>query len=173
MSSTSGKRPSGWLRDQRTCRGGCDRGRKSRIQGRQHEQRENCRSHQTAKNHNSRRVKNLQSGDVAQRDKGENDRAGCDGACDDRSQALFHPSQDRIAATPRILLFEILEAPDLDDPVARSKAENREKSQERAEREHPAAERDRKSTRLNSSHSQISYAVFCLKKKKKEISDTD
>src|SRR2546427_8833815 len=32
------------------------------------------------------------------------------------------------------------------------------------EADHP---RDRKSTRLNSSHSQISYAVFCLKKKKK------
>src|SRR2546430_4674230 len=31
---------------------------------------------------------------------------------------------------------------------------------------HDAAS-DRKSTRLNSSHSQISYAVFCLKKKKK------
>src|SRR2546430_6810337 len=30
-----------------------------------------------------------------------------------------------------------------------------------------AFHRDRKSTRLNSSHSQISYAVFCLKKKKK------
>src|SRR3989442_2013844 len=29
------------------------------------------------------------------------------------------------------------------------------------------AERDRKSTRLNSSHVRISYAVFCLKKKKK------
>src|SRR2546430_8117593 len=28
---------------------------------------------------------------------------------------------------------------------------------------------DRKSTRLNSSHSQISYAVFCLKKKKKKV----
>src|SRR2546427_3808216 len=28
---------------------------------------------------------------------------------------------------------------------------------------------DRKSTRLNSSHSQISYAVFCLKKKKAEV----
>src|SRR2546430_8191501 len=28
---------------------------------------------------------------------------------------------------------------------------------------------DRKSTRLNSSHSQISYAVFCLKKKKLDI----
>src|SRR2546430_10399884 len=32
-------------------------------------------------------------------------------------------------------------------------------------RNHPRA--DRKSTRLNSSHSQISYAVFCLKKKNK------
>src|SRR2546427_1904677 len=32
-----------------------------------------------------------------------------------------------------------------------------------------AARPDRKSTRLNSSHSQISYAVFCLKKKKKKI----
>src|SRR3712207_8921469 len=29
----------------------------------------------------------------------------------------------------------------------------------------PAAGRDRKSTRLNSSHANISYAVFCLKKK--------
>src|SRR2546427_2391850 len=28
---------------------------------------------------------------------------------------------------------------------------------------------DRKSTRLNSSHSQISYAVFCLKKKKQKV----
>src|SRR5256886_10788512 len=36
-------------------------------------------------------------------------------------------------------------------------------------------EKDRKSTRLNSSHSQISYAVFCLKKKKKNqqhVTDT-
>src|SRR5438270_8653530 len=33
-----------------------------------------------------------------------------------------------------------------------------------------AAPEDRKSTRLNSSHSQISYAVFCLKKKK-DIAD--
>src|SRR5688572_31657349 len=31
---------------------------------------------------------------------------------------------------------------------------------------------DRKSTRLNSSHSQISYAVFCLKKKKKKQNNT-
>src|SRR2546427_4017529 len=38
-----------------------------------------------------------------------------------------------------------------------------------------ALRKDRKSTRLNSSHSQISYAVFCLKKKKRnteQLSDT-
>src|SRR2546422_2667348 len=34
----------------------------------------------------------------------------------------------------------------------------------------PAVEGDRKSTRLNSSHGYISYAVFCLKKKKRSIS---
>src|SRR2546430_13214951 len=34
-------------------------------------------------------------------------------------------------------------------------------------------ETDRKSTRLNSSHSQISYAVFCLKKKPEERRPTD
>src|SRR2546430_2337797 len=33
----------------------------------------------------------------------------------------------------------------------------------------PSISGDRKSTRLNSSHSQISYAVFCLKKKKKNL----
>src|SRR5437868_9470030 len=34
------------------------------------------------------------------------------------------------------------------------------------------AEADRKSTRLNSSHVSISYAVFCLKKKKKTTTNT-
>src|SRR2546430_11610409 len=34
------------------------------------------------------------------------------------------------------------------------------------------AARDRKSTRLNSSHSQISYAVFCLKKKQLHTAQT-
>src|SRR2546430_9839224 len=46
----------------------------------------------------------------------------------------------------------------------------------RLELAEPAVQ-DRKSTRLNSSHSQISYAVFCLKKKKKKthlhMSDRD
>src|SRR5438105_10106303 len=35
------------------------------------------------------------------------------------------------------------------------------------------ASRDRKSTRLNSSHEWISYAVFCLKKKKKKTKHND
>src|SRR2546422_7946281 len=41
-------------------------------------------------------------------------------------------------------------------------------------RGHPAVAgaRDRKSTRLNSSHGYISYAVFCLKKKKMNRSDS-
>src|SRR5688572_30980692 len=46
-------------------------------------------------------------------------------------------------------------------------------SERRPTRRWPTRPRDRKSTRLNSSHSQISYAVFCLKKKKdKEIKIT-
>src|SRR2546427_3602588 len=39
-------------------------------------------------------------------------------------------------------------------------------SQAPADAQHAGEVQDRKSTRLNSSHSQISYAVFCLKKKK-------
>src|SRR3712207_7319084 len=38
---------------------------------------------------------------------------------------------------------------------------------DRRVRRHPVHRLDRKSTRLNSSHANISYAVFCLKKKKK------
>src|SRR5256885_7894596 len=48
----------------------------------------------------------------------------------------------------------------MDEPVAGT-----EKDQRR--REEVGLVRDRKSTRLNSSHLVISYAVFCLKKKKK------
>src|SRR3712207_8189331 len=36
-----------------------------------------------------------------------------------------------------------------------------------------ALRRDRKSTRLNSSHANISYAVFCLKKKKQKQTSTN
>src|SRR2546430_13272425 len=46
------------------------------------------------------------------------------------------------------------------------------KAKERRTYSSQAAWEDRKSTRLNSSHSQISYAVFCLKKKKQKLSQT-
>src|SRR3712207_7595938 len=42
------------------------------------------------------------------------------------------------------------------------------RSDDRAVQEGHAGREDRKSTRLNSSHANISYAVFCLKKKKTE-----
>src|SRR3712207_7535754 len=50
-------------------------------------------------------------------------------------------------------------------PAARARADHRGAGD--PARPVPGA-RDRKSTRLNSSHANISYAVFCLKKKKKE-----
>src|SRR5256886_10003127 len=47
------------------------------------------------------------------------------------------------------------------------------RSQKRNDENSPIPSVDRKSTRLNSSHSQISYAVFCLKKKNKPESHCD
>src|SRR2546430_8217406 len=49
--------------------------------------------------------------------------------------------------------------------VARARGRGRRSGRDRLRLVAPRP--DRKSTRLNSSHSQISYAVFCLKKKKK------
>src|SRR3712207_7517120 len=61
--------------------------------------------------------------------------------------------------------------------VARSRADEHQRAGGRLDepRQHGGREdrgggQDRKSTRLNSSHANISYAVFCLKKKKHEIS---
>src|SRR5688572_20405845 len=54
--------------------------------------------------------------------------------------------------------------------------EEQQQSREPNEPSKPAEKdpnQDRKSTRLNSSHSQISYAVFCLKKKKKKKREND
>src|SRR5205085_4511736 len=54
-----------------------------------------------------------------------------------------------------------------DAAQVRTGSAHRSRAARRKRRPGPA-DRDRKSTRLNSSHSQISYAVFCLKKKKKK-----
>src|SRR5688572_30875531 len=61
---------------------------------------------------------------------------------------------------------------DLDD-VARDRIQKHVRPERPSSKPAPAPFRgeqeDRKSTRLNSSHSQISYAVFCLKKHKSEL----
>src|SRR4051812_49582276 len=75
-----------------------------------------------------------------------------------------------IRRPPRSTLFpyttlfrsEALRAEDRDQRIARQDPQHHEDDQRYAE------DGDRKSTRLNSSHMSISYAVFCLKKKKKE-----
>src|SRR3712207_8167136 len=62
-------------------------------------------------------------------------------------------------------------------PPPRHPRQQRRHRRERAARENHgrdvAAPLDRKSTRLNSSHANISYAVFCLKKKKSDILRSD
>src|SRR5256885_6130203 len=54
-----------------------------------------------------------------------------------------------------------------DDPRAGIRSVGRTRGEGRRRSGDDAGQRDRKSTRLNSSHLVISYAVFCLKKKKK------
>src|SRR3712207_7306625 len=56
---------------------------------------------------------------------------------------------------------------EVDDPDRARRDRVRELRQKIARHALPSLERDRKSTRLNSSHANISYAVFCLKKKNK------
>src|SRR3712207_7820939 len=52
------------------------------------------------------------------------------------------------------------------EPAAEAVRRDAEDDEDAVRREAAARGRDRKSTRLNSSHANISYAVFCLKKKK-------
>src|SRR2546430_7149743 len=74
---------------------------------------------------------------------------------------------EQVAVLPRLAQQLIAAAPycRVDDLVER--VERRLVAHHLAPQGRPV-EADRKSTRLNSSHSQISYAVFCLKKKKKQ-----
>src|SRR3712207_7421485 len=53
-------------------------------------------------------------------------------------------------------------------PAPADKAQGRDAGMEDTEAAVGRRDLDRKSTRLNSSHANISYAVFCLKKKKKQ-----
>src|SRR5712664_4505990 len=83
-----------------------------------------------------------------------------------------------IRRPPRSTLFPYTDALPISDarlsrgsrdraPECRRRAPARSGRRNRIWRGCARAPRDRKSTRLNSSHDQISYAVFCLKKKNK------
>src|SRR5205085_11913642 len=80
--------------------------------------------------------------------------------------AVFHPLQSRIVEPSRRVGADCLEDV-LHGDVAAVDVARRDRSAVEHEPRHVEPRQDRKSTRLNSSHSQISYAVFCLKKKKR------
>src|SRR2546427_6291965 len=77
-----------------------------------------------------------------------------------------------IRRPPRSTLFPYTTLFRSEGGEAREAAEEHAHAAEELRRDHEHGQgrwhADRKSTRLNSSHSQISYAVFCLKKKKKK-----
>src|SRR3712207_7947389 len=82
---------------------------------------------------------------------------------------------------PYTTLFRSLAEDAMTDPHARDRQELRGVLEDVAEPVRPPGrrrarvveQRDRKSTRLNSSHANISYAVFCLKKKQRGYGQPD
>src|SRR5688572_31562531 len=79
---------------------------------------------------------------------------------------LFRSELRLALAEGERLVAPALHLPHEEDPEADEQQEGRPGD----EHVGPGRRLDRKSTRLNSSHSQISYAVFCLKKKKTNTS---
>src|SRR2546427_2600814 len=83
----------------------------------------------------------------------------------------FREGRDPSRLLPRLLRIELGEFRRTRNPVS-ARLEGHQGANRQVEvcpmvaALHAVRSRDRKSTRLNSSHSQISYAVFCLKKKK-------
>src|SRR5947209_12428720 len=93
-----------------------------------------------------------------------------------RSTLFPYTTLFRSIEVPRISI-ETPEYPEAEESSSRAAKSEREEISPRVPKpsaEYYAGERgprgpsDRKSTRLNSSHANISYAVFCLKKKKKK-----
>src|SRR3712207_7287914 len=77
-------------------------------------------------------------------------------------------SRGRAAVPARRPVPRVRAAPAQGHPAVRP-ARLRQDADRQGGRQLAGQEGDRKSTRLNSSHANISYAVFCLKKKKKNI----
>src|SRR2546430_3760672 len=84
---------------------------------------------------------------------------------------LNKPAPPEISPLPLPAALPIPAVPRRDRGGAGSLGGSRRKVTGRSPRITPPL--DRKSTRLNSSHSQISYAVFCLKKKKRTEDDVE
>src|SRR5258708_17386404 len=96
-------------------------------------------------------------------------------APDDEGKSDIQKARDAITAKVTVAAKEEKEEEKEDDNEDDENNEeidedDEEKEEEELEKELTAEEKeaDRKSTRLNSSHQIISYAVFCLKKKKSE-----
>src|SRR2546427_6043226 len=71
------------------------------------------------------------------------------------ASATFWEGVDLPGDALQLVVIDKLPFPPPDDPLVEARSRSLES----------VGRQDRKSTRLNSSHSQISYAVFCLKKK--------
>src|SRR5215216_5248688 len=93
-----------------------------------------------------------------------------------RAEAARLAGMERQALRDAVLRFNAEGPAGLHDKPRPGRPERLSDGQQAALKAHilrgPRPERDRKSTRLNSSHQIISYAVFCLKKKKKRPPDT-
>src|SRR5688572_31574306 len=91
-------------------------------------------------------------------------RFDCDWSSDVCSSDLHPDAAPQVERSERLAaMIEQVEVGDLPERRRRRRQARQDGASER-----PREAKDRKSTRLNSSHSQISYAVFCLKKKRQE-----
>src|SRR2546427_7041660 len=79
------------------------------------------------------------------------------------------PGTNRNPRFPVVTSCSMISVPVMSDGIRSGVNWMREKRRSSASATVWTIQLDRKSTRLNSSHSQISYAVFCLKKKKRKI----
>src|SRR5207245_6530972 len=84
-------------------------------------------------------------------------------------QLLFQFASQRLGCSPAALQLEQLDAPLVLAFLEHLQAGRRNGPSTRNARLEGPLRRDRKSTRLNSSHGSISYAVFCLKKKQSGV----
>src|SRR5699024_11340501 len=92
---------------------------------------------------------------------------------DDSTKKLIKAASDTVKDYQQLLsLYELYFGFDMSQPDLKGKLEEGSLSDLSTKNSLHHSLKDRKSTRLNSSHVSISYAVFCLKKKKKLISLT-